>query len=100
MQTLSYKFEELPDFFEDQFRSGAHNGVAEISYAPTGAWYVSAISLDCHNGECGAAVRSKMIPLAHHDVIREKLVAALHEFSEDHITDTVNAALGHLLQVA
>lgn len=92
MNTLQYKFEELPDFFENEFRSGAHNGTAEISYSHSGEWYVSAISLECHNGRLGDKAASKIIPLAHSDVLREKLVAALEQFSFDHIQDAVNGA--------
>jgi len=33
---MRYPFEELPDFWDGEFRSGAHNGCAEISYAPSG----------------------------------------------------------------
>ncbi len=92
MQTLNYKFEELPDFWEGDFRSGAHNGFAEISYSHTGEWYVSGVSLECHNGKLGAAAQGQHIQLVHYHPVRAPLVAALEHFSYDYIQDRVNEA--------
>ncbi len=102
MQTLSYVFEELPDFIEGQFRSGSHNGVAEISFAHDGSWYVSAISLDCHNGQCGDAAQSKMIPVsfAYQPEIWSALSESLQSISYDYIQDKVNEANVSLLEAA
>jgi hypothetical protein len=95
MNSLSYPFEELPDFWEDEFRSGAHNGCAEISYSETGEWLVRAIALDCHNGKCGVAARARTIPLsrAYHGPLWEALCESLEAFARDHIQDAVNDAL-------
>jgi hypothetical protein len=93
--SLSYAFEELPDFRDGEFRSGAHNGCAEISYAPSGEWVVRAILLDCHNGKIGAAAAGKKIPLsrAYQGALWEALCESLDAFSRDHIQDAVDRAL-------
>lgn len=95
MNSLSYSFEELPDFWEDEFRSGAHNGCAEISYSETGEWQVRAIALDCHNGKCGLAARARAVSLsrAYHGPLWEALCESLDVFAHDHIQDAVNRAL-------
>ena len=95
MNSLSYPFEELPDFWDGEFRSGAHNGCAEISYSQSGDWAVRAIALDCHNGKCGDAARGKSIPLscAYQGALWEALCESLDVFARDHIQDAVNRAL-------
>ncbi len=95
MNSLSYPFEELPGFWDGEFRSGAHNGCAEISYSHTGEWLVRAIALDCHNGKCGDAARGKTIPLsrAYQGALWEALCESLDVFARDHIQDAVNRAL-------
>lgn len=95
MSCLSYPFEELPGFWDGEFRSGAHNGRAEISYSCTGEWLVRAIALDCHNGKCGAAARGKTITLsrAYQGALWEALCESLDIFARDHIQDAVNRAL-------
>jgi len=95
MNCLSYPFEELPDFRDGEFRSGAHNGCAEISYSQSGEWTVRAIALDCHNGRCGEAARGKSIPLsrAYQSALWEALCESLDTFAHDHIQDAVNRAL-------
>ena len=95
MNSLRYPFEELPDFWDGEFRSGGHNGCAEISYAPSGEWAVRAIALDCHNGKVGAAAQGKMIPLsrAYQGSLWEALCESLDTFSRDHIQDAVDEAL-------
>ena len=95
MNSLSYSFEELPGFWDGEFRSGAHNGCAEISYSTTGEWVVRTIALDCHNGKCGNAARGKMIPLsrAYQGALWEALCESLHAFARDHIQDAVDRAL-------
>jgi len=95
MNSLSYPFEELPGFWDGEFRSGAHNGCAEISYSDTGEWLVRAIALDCHNGKCGAAARGKAIALsrAYQGALWEALCDSLDTFARDHIQDAVNRAL-------
>ena len=95
MNSLRNPFEELPDFWDGEFRSGAHNGCAEISYAPSGEWAVRAIALDCHNGKIGAAAQGRMIPLsrAYQGALWEALCESLDTFSRDHIQDAVEAAL-------
>jgi hypothetical protein len=87
LNSLRYPFEELPDFWDGEFRSGAHNGCAEISYEPSGEWAVRAIALDCHNGKIGTAAAGKMIPLS------RAYQGALWAFSRDHIQDAVERAL-------
>ncbi|HKY85358.1 MAG TPA: hypothetical protein VJL90_01195 [Pseudorhodoplanes sp.] len=95
MSCLSYRFEELPDFRDGEFRSGAHSGCAEISYSQSGEWTVRAIALDCHNGKCGEAARGKSIPLsrAYQGALWEALCESLDAFARDHIQDAVNRAL-------
>lgn len=95
MNCLSYPFVELPDFWDGEFRSGAHNGSAEISYAQSGEWTVRAIALDCHNGKCGNAARGKSISLsrAYQGALWEALCESLDAFARDHIQDAVNCAL-------
>ena len=95
MTCLPYPFEELPDFWDGEFRSGAHNGCAEISYSQSGEWTVRAIALDCHNGKCGHAARGKSIPLsrAYQGALWEALCELLDAFARDHIQDAVNRAL-------
>lgn len=95
MTCVSYPFEELPDFWDGEFRSGAHNGCAEISYSQSGEWTVRAITLDCHNGKCGNAARGKSIPLsrAYQGALWEALCESLDAFARDHIQDAVNHAL-------
>lgn len=95
MNCLSYPFEELPDFWDSEYRSGAHNGCAEISYSQSGEWTVRAIALDCHNGKCGDAARAKAIPLsrAYQGALWEALCESLDAFARDHIQDAVNRAL-------
>jgi hypothetical protein len=94
MNSFSYPFEELPDFRDGEFRSGAHNGRAEISYSESGEWTVRAISLDCHNGKCGDAARGRMIPLsrAYQGALWEALCESLDAFSGDHIQEAVDRA--------
>ena len=95
MNSLSYPFEELPGFWDGEFRSGAYNGCAEISYSEAGEWLVRAIALECHNGKCGAAARGKTIPLsrAYQGPLWEALCESLDTFARDHIQDAVNRAL-------
>jgi hypothetical protein len=95
MNSLRYAFEELPDFRDGEFRSGAHNGCAEISYFESGEWVVSAIALDCHNGKIGAAAQGKSIALsrAYQSALWEALCESLDTFSGDHIQDAVDQAL-------
>ena len=95
MNSLCYRFEELPDFRDGEFRSGAHAGCAEISYSESGEWTVSAIALDCHNGKCGDAARGKSIPLsrAYQGALWEALRELLEALARDHIQDAVNGAL-------
>ena len=83
MNSLRYAFEELPDFWDDEFRSGAHNGCAEICYSESGEWTVRAITLDCHNGRCGDAAKGKTIPLsrAHQGALWEALCESLDAVS-------------------
>ena len=98
MNSLRYPFEELPDFRDGEFRSGAHNGVAEIAYGTSGGWIVRTISLDCHNGQCGAAAKGKMIPLsrAYQGALWEALCESLDAFSRPHIQDAVDRALAEV----
>ena len=95
MNCLSYPFEELPDFWDGEFRFGAHNGCAEISYSESGDWTVRAIALDCHNGKCGDAARGKSISLsrAYQGALWEALCESFDAFARDHIQDAVNRAL-------
>jgi hypothetical protein len=95
MNSLRYDFEELPDFHDGEFRSGAHNGCAEITYWPSGEWVVRSIALDCHNGKLGAAAQGKMIPLsrAYQAALWEALCESIEVLSRDHIQDAVNRAL-------
>ena len=95
MSKLIYGFEELPDFWDDQFRSGSHNGFAEISYEQDGAWFVSAISLECHNGKCGNAAASKAVQVsqAYHGALYHALVFSLEDRLHGSIQDCVNHAL-------
>jgi hypothetical protein len=95
MNSLRYPFEELPDFWDGEFRSGAHNGCTEISYFESGEWIVSAIALDCHNGQCADTARAKMIPLsrAYQGPLWEALCESLGAFARGHIQDAVDRAL-------
>ena len=95
MNSLSFPFEELPDFRDGEYRSGAHNGCAEISYSRNGEWVVRTIALDCHNGKCGAAARAKMIELsrAYQSALWEALCESLEALSRPHIQDAVDRAL-------
>lgn len=91
ISTIEYQFEELPDFWDGEFRSGSHNGVAEISYAFNGEWFVSGISLDCHNGKFGAEAKGKLIPVsqAYQGPLYHGLADALQHFSSGYIQDKV-----------
>ena len=95
MNSLLFPFEELPDFRDGEYRSGAHNGCAEISYSQNGEWVVRAIALDCHNGKCGGAARAKTIELsrAYQSVLWEALCESLDALSRPHIQDAVDRAL-------
>lgn len=95
MNSLRFPFEELPDFWDGEFRSGAHNGCAEISYFESGEWTIGAISLDCHNGKIGSAAKGKTIPLsrAYQGALWESLSESLDAFSRAHIQDAVDRAL-------
>lgn len=97
LSAISIDFEEAAGFSSGEDRAGCFNGVAEISYAENGEWFVSAIILQCHNGKCGAAAKSKLIPLsrAYDGPIFEAIAQHLEKFSRDHIQDAVNEALGN-----
>ncbi len=95
MNSLLYPFEELPDFWDGEFRSGSHNGCAEICYFESGEWTIGAISLDCHNGKIGSAAKEKSIPLsrAYQGALWDALSESLDVFSRAHIQDAVERAL-------
>jgi hypothetical protein len=95
MNSLRYPFEELPDFWDGEFRSGAHNGCAEICYSESGEWTVRSIALDCHNGKCADAAKGKTILLsrAYQGPLWEALCESLDAFSRAHIQDAVDRAL-------
>lgn len=95
MNSLHYPFEELPDFREGEFRSGAHNGCAEISYWPSGEWAVRAIALHCHNGKVGVAAAGKTIAVsrAYQGALWDALCESLDALSGKHIQDAVDQAL-------
>ncbi|MBR2118460.1 MAG: hypothetical protein IJ935_07280 [Afipia sp.] len=44
-QTLRYEFEELPAFIDQGFECGQLDGIAEISYASDGEWFIRDIGL-------------------------------------------------------
>lgn len=91
MKTFQYPFEELADFWHDDFRSGAHNGVATIAPLTDGEWAVVEIQLDCHNGGCGPAAQSKLITLSrsYQAAMFEALCDSLRHFSGAHIEDRI-----------
>jgi hypothetical protein len=97
MNSLRYRFEELPDFRDGDFRSGAHDGCAEIAYSHSGEWLVRAISLDCHNGKLGGAARGRTIPLsrAYQGWLFEALCDSLDTLARGHIQDAVERALAN-----
>lgn len=96
LSTIVIDFEEAAGFSSGEFRAGLFNGVAEISYAENGEWFVSAISLQCDNGKCGKAAEAKLIPLsrAYDGPIFEAIAQHLEKFSRDNIQDKVDEALG------
>jgi len=89
MNSLRYSFEELPDFWDGEFRSGSHNGYVEICYS------VCAIVLDCHNGKIGNAAKGKLISLsrAYQSALWEALCESLDAVAHPHIQHAVNRAL-------
>ena len=92
---LSYQFEELPDFWEGGFRSGSHNGTAEIHVNADGSWIAKSITLDCHNGQCGPSAQSKTVELSrtYQSAMFEALSDALQHFCGAHIEDQIEMRL-------
>lgn len=93
MTTFIFKFDELPDFWEGDFRSGAHNGEADIHINADGTWLVKAIRLECSNGQIGPMADSKMIEVsrAYQGAMFDALCDSLEHFSGPHIDDAIDA---------
>ena len=95
MNSLSFPFEELPDFRDGEYRSARITAALRFPIRGIGEWVVRTIALDCHNGKCGAAARAKMIEVsrAYQSALWEALCESLEALSRPHIQDAVDRAL-------